>query len=519
MLNLNLNSLPISGFLIGFNIWLMAYMNDTKANLGLVADTTNQWQNSNMAAGAGANANPRVDMMPFVGSDTLAELVWSPQTGLSIKFVEKKPCFMLDVGTSDISGSQHQRASEQFSNQVSEEEMASRVDESDSDIKSALKIEPLTKCEPQEHVEKGNVTIEKDGCFNDPFLENTQHEKHMVDSHGSMESCKSGNLLTKRKRRVSFEQQLVLGTRRIKKQRKVDNDVSFMNWISNMLKGLKSHENQSVYDKTPSLESRKMGFQSVFLSLGLPHEPITQADKCSHESLDLINIKKKEVKGVVKRISLYERVTKEAPKDIFDTIRRLRLSRTDILKWTNSGLPFAHLDGYFLRLRVAKWAEGAGGSRYYVACITGLQGENPWRGLKQPIPVKVGGVECLVESQYVSNCDFLEDELVTWWQKASTNKGTRFVKDLNSKLAERKTLDANEQTTHQEQSKALTTPIADRRCELNFDPNELNTTLIDFAFSLHISKSTSFVPIQASFQANLKLLGISHSPVGKGLIL
>lgn len=40
--------------------------------------------------------------------------------------------------------------------------------------------------------------------------------------------------------------------------------------------------------------------------------------------------------------------------------------------------------------------------------VVGLQGENPWRGLKQPIPVKVGGVEFLVESQYVSNCDFME---------------------------------------------------------------------------------------------------------------
>ncbi|XP_023770535.1 uncharacterized protein LOC111919150 isoform X1 [Lactuca sativa] len=432
------------GFLIGFNIWLMTYKNDTKANLGLSVDITNQWQNSNMAAGAGANANSREDMMPFVGSDTLAELVWSPRTGLTIKIVEKKPCFMWDVGPSDISGSQHQSASEQLSNQVSEEEMARHVDGSDSDNKSPLKIEPLTQCEPQEHVEKGNVTIEKDGCINDPFLENTQDEKHKVDSHGSIESCKSGNLLTKRKRRVSFEQQLVLGTSGIKKQRHVGNDVSFMNWISNMLKGLKSQENQSVCDKTQSLESRKMGFQSVFRSLPLQdvkaHEPITQVDKCNHESLDFLNIKKKEVKGVVKHISLYERVTKEAPKDIFDTIRRLRLSRTDILKWMNSGFSFSHLDGYFLRLRVAKWAEGAGGSRYYVACITGLQGENPWRGLKQPIPVKVGGVECLVESQYVSNCDFLEDELVTWWQKASTNKGTPFVKDLYSKLAERKTL-------------------------------------------------------------------------------
>ncbi|GJR42802.1 S-adenosyl-L-homocysteine hydrolase [Tanacetum coccineum] len=46
--------------------------------------------------------------------------------------------------------------------------------------------------------------------------------------------------------------------------------------------------------------------------------------------------------------------------------------------------------------------------------FTGLQGEKPWKGLKQPIRVTVGGVECFMESQYISNYDFLEDELVAW---------------------------------------------------------------------------------------------------------
>ncbi|KAI3700772.1 hypothetical protein L2E82_45410 [Cichorium intybus] len=432
----------------------MANMNNTKADFGIAVGITNQWQNSNMAAGAGANANSKVDLMTFVGSDTLAELVWSPETGLSIKFVDKKPCFMWEVGPSDTSGPQNQKETEQLSDQLFEDGMTSGVDGVGSDIKSLLKTEAMMQCGPQEHLKKAIVKIEKDGHFNDPLCENAQDaileykksfysqendEKHEVESHGSMESCKHA----KRKRILSFDQQLLLGSKRIKKQ----NDGSFMNWISNMLKDFKSHKNQSFCDINRSFESRKMGFESVFRSLCLPdvkaHETMTQTDKCSHGSLDFLKIKEKEAKGVVKHIRLYKRVTKEALKGIFDTIRRLRLSRTDILKWTNSRLSFVHLDGFFVRLRVAKWEEGEGGSRYYVACIRGLQGENSENssgGLKQLICVKVGGVECFIESQYVSNGDFLEDELIAWWQKTSRNGGTPFVKDLTSKLAKRKTL-------------------------------------------------------------------------------
>ncbi|KAJ9556810.1 hypothetical protein OSB04_011424 [Centaurea solstitialis] len=480
----------------------------------LALSITNEWKNSSTAAGAGANANSMVDLMTFVGSDALAELVWSPRKGLSIKFAEKKPCFMWEVGPSNMdflgseedtrdqkhvnsscpvetprstshgpTGPQNQKISDPLLERLFEDGMTSGVHKSDSNIISPLKIEPPAQHGPHEHVERSKT--DKD---NDPFLENTQDvervglfqredrersiysrekdQKHEVESHGSMESCENATSLAKRKTRLTFEEQLIRGTKRIKKQADhydqcmVKQHNSFVNWMSNMLRGLKESENYdrgiSVYDETRGFESRKMGFQNVFHSLFLPdvkaqNQAITLIEnnsvgssketalieKCSGGSM---GYKAKEVKGVVKHISLYERVTKEAPKGMFETIRGLRLSRTDIIKWTNSRLSVAHLDGFFVRLRLAKWEEGNGGSRYYVACITGLQGETPLKGFKQPIRVKVGGVECFVESQYVSNCDFLEDELIAWWAKTSKNGGIPDVKDLKSKLAQRRIL-------------------------------------------------------------------------------
>ncbi|XP_024996936.1 uncharacterized protein LOC112529772 [Cynara cardunculus var. scolymus] len=450
----------------------MTDVNDPKADSGLAINITNQWKNSSTAAGAGANANSRVDLMTFVGSDTLAELVWSPGTGLSIKFAEKKPCFTCEVGPSNMgflqsedtqdqkhvnssstvetstsrshghAGLQNQRTSVPSSERLFVDGMTSGVDKSGSDIISPLKIEASAQCGPHEHVEMAKM--DKDGCSSDPFRENAQDveqadffpgedregsiycrekdQKHEVESHGSMESCKNATSVAKRKRRLRLEEQLILGSKRIKKQADHDQcmvkeDKSFVNWMSNMLKGLKEYKN---YDQRMSVSK--------------------EIDKCGRGSIDCLEIEEKEIKGVVEHISLYERVTKEAPKGMFDTIRRLRLSRTDIMKWTNSRLSVAHLDGFFVRLRLAKWEEGAGGSRYYVACVTGLRGETPLKGFKQSIRVKVGRLECFVESQYVSNCDFLEDELIAWWQETSKNEGIPGVKDLKSKLAERRTL-------------------------------------------------------------------------------
>ncbi|KAK4856883.1 hypothetical protein QYF36_022304 [Acer negundo] len=102
----------------------------------------------------------------------------------------------------------------------------------------------------------------------------------------------------------------------------------------------------------------------------------------------------------------------DAPKRIFEFIKRLHLSRTDILKWHMS---LEHLNGFYLRLRLGKWEEGLGGTGYYVACITGARIESSSKNSKHLISVNVGGIKCTVENQYISNHDFLEDELMAWW--------------------------------------------------------------------------------------------------------
>ncbi|KAK2972945.1 hypothetical protein RJ640_022002 [Escallonia rubra] len=129
----------------------------------------------------------------------------------------------------------------------------------------------------------------------------------------------------------------------------------------------------------------------------------------------------------------------DAPQGMFDTIRRLRLSRVDILKWKKSHNSFLHLDGFYLRLRLGK-LEGVGGTGYYVACVNGKQSEDSPRNSKSPISVAVGGIKCLVESQYVSNNDFLEDELKTWWRATSRSGEIPTENYLKSKVEERKKL-------------------------------------------------------------------------------
>ncbi|KAK1418838.1 hypothetical protein QVD17_27985 [Tagetes erecta] len=430
---------------------------------------TKQLKHSN--TGAGANANSKADKMQYVGSDTLAELVWSPRTGLTIKFVEEKPCYMAfynsentlneelvaSVATCHMSdkvfsstGSQNHGAADQFYENLFKGGMTNDGDGSGYVSRSPLQTEPIMQCRPDQRVERtnakmGTINIKKDGFFSDPFLENAQvaifanksAEKIEAVSHVSMESCRSA----KRKREGNIEQhELILRSKRIKNQA---DDNSFMNWISNTLKGIKKH---NIYDGTRGFQRKHFGFQNVFRSLFSP-ETIKQFEKksketdltkkyCSHGPLGFLEIKDKET---VKHVRFYEQVTKEAPKDLFDTIMKLRLSRTDVQKWMNSLSSAAYsLDGFFVRVRVAKWKEGAGGSRYYVACITGSQGETPWKDLKQSIKVKVGDVECLVQSQHVSNCDFLEDEVVAWWRKTSKTGAIQVLRDLKVKLAERR---------------------------------------------------------------------------------
>ncbi|KAK4767289.1 hypothetical protein SAY86_015039 [Trapa natans] len=131
----------------------------------------------------------------------------------------------------------------------------------------------------------------------------------------------------------------------------------------------------------------------------------------------------------------------EVPKGIFSVIQALRLSRTDILKWLNSPISRSHLDGFFLRLRLGKWEEGLSGTGYYVACITGMRKKTWVNNAKGPISVNVGGIKCLVESQYISNHDFLEDELMAWWCTTSQSGGKiPSEEDLKMKAEEKKML-------------------------------------------------------------------------------
>ncbi|OMO54771.1 Zinc finger, CCHC-type [Corchorus capsularis] len=131
----------------------------------------------------------------------------------------------------------------------------------------------------------------------------------------------------------------------------------------------------------------------------------------------------------------------DMPKAIFNAVRMLRFSRTDILKWMNSKTPLSHLEGFFLRLRLGKWEEGLGGTGYYVACITGAHRQSTQQTSKSSISVNVGGVKCLVESQYISNHDFLEDELIAWW-RATTRSGGKIPseQELSMKVKERRML-------------------------------------------------------------------------------
>ncbi|XVF38358.1 hypothetical protein REPUB_Repub20aG0094600 [Reevesia pubescens] len=128
----------------------------------------------------------------------------------------------------------------------------------------------------------------------------------------------------------------------------------------------------------------------------------------------------------------------DMPKAIFDAVRMLRLSRRDILKWMDSQISVSHLEGFFLRLRLGKWEEGLWGTGYYVACITGAH-RNTQRNSKNSISVSVGGIKCLVESQYISNQDFLEDELIAWLRDTTRSGGKiPSEEELTNKVKERK---------------------------------------------------------------------------------
>uniref|UniRef100_A0A0E0JPD8 Plus3 domain-containing protein n=1 Tax=Oryza punctata TaxID=4537 RepID=A0A0E0JPD8_ORYPU len=119
---------------------------------------------------------------------------------------------------------------------------------------------------------------------------------------------------------------------------------------------------------------------------------------------------------------------------VFGALQRLRLSRSDIIRWMRSPVMHTTLDGFFLRLRFGKWEEALGGTGYHVARINGVLDKNR-------LSVTIRNSTCQVDSRFVSNHDFHEDELKAWWS-AAMKSGWKLPsqEELNTKLRERELL-------------------------------------------------------------------------------
>ncbi|XP_039067666.1 uncharacterized protein LOC120213653 [Hibiscus syriacus] len=82
----------------------------------------------------------------------------------------------------------------------------------------------------------------KEKTLSDGDVKGMMSKAEVDDSDESVESCNSAALFSTGKRRKGFEQELIVGSKRVKQ------DSPFMNWISNMMKGF-----LKAKDETPSL--------------------------------------------------------------------------------------------------------------------------------------------------------------------------------------------------------------------------------------------------------------------------
>ncbi|XP_016202288.1 uncharacterized protein LOC107643214 isoform X2 [Arachis ipaensis] len=138
---------------------------------------------------------------------------------------------------------------------------------------------------------------------------------------------------------------------------------------------------------------------------------------------------------------LSKRQISNIPKGISEAVRSLRLSRTDILKWISGDRSISNLDGFFLRLRLGKWEEGLGGTGYHVASINEGHDQSSEQNTRKSLSVNVGGIKCMVESQFISNHDFLEEEIMEWWStKSEADTGVPSEEDLIQKIERKKLL-------------------------------------------------------------------------------
>ncbi|KAJ1285642.1 hypothetical protein BS78_03G293700 [Paspalum vaginatum] len=119
---------------------------------------------------------------------------------------------------------------------------------------------------------------------------------------------------------------------------------------------------------------------------------------------------------------------------VFGALHKLRLSRSNIIRWLRSPIMHTTLDGFFVRLRFGKWEEALGGTGYHVARLNGALDRNR-------LSVTIRNSTCQVDSRFVSNHDFHEDELKAWWSAATKGEWKLPSKEeLNMKLRERELL-------------------------------------------------------------------------------
>ncbi|KAE9606476.1 hypothetical protein Lal_00013960 [Lupinus albus] len=136
---------------------------------------------------------------------------------------------------------------------------------------------------------------------------------------------------------------------------------------------------------------------------------------------------------------LAERQVSQVPQRISDAVKRLRLSRTDILKWINTHGSISQLDGFYLRLRLGTWEEGLRGTRYHVASINvDAERQSSEQSTTKSLLVNVRGIKYMLESRYISNHDFLEEEIMEWW---STTTEVGAEEDLNKRIEKKIMLD------------------------------------------------------------------------------
>ncbi|KAK1311197.1 hypothetical protein QJS10_CPA08g00189 [Acorus calamus] len=118
-------------------------------------------------------------------------------------------------------------------------------------------------------------------------------------------------------------------------------------------------------------------------------------------------------------IPFYNCVTSQPPctaTKTFQAIRKLRISRTDIMKCIKLPISKLRLEGFFVRIKLGKCGGGViGETGYYVARINGIYHEKSYEKRKSLLYVDIGDFKCSVDYRFVSNHDYLEEELDAWW--------------------------------------------------------------------------------------------------------